>query len=175
MPRAAAHSTMKHFLTACYLLTTLLHAEDPAGLPETVSYYEHVRPVFQAKCQGCHQPAKAKSDYIMTDVAALIAGGETDKAVIPGKAHESYLYELIVAQEGDDRPEMPPGKLPSPTTKRNLSENGSIKVPRTILPRTPGSATLRTILPVTLSPRSSHHSTIPLMANCWPSPVSTKF
>ncbi|MGB0242013.1 MAG: DUF1549 domain-containing protein [Verrucomicrobiales bacterium] len=103
---------MKHLLPACYLLTTLLHAEDPAGLPETVSYYEHVRPVFQAKCQGCHQPAKAKSDYIMTDVAALIAGGETDKAVVPGKAHESYLYELIVTQKGDDRPEMPPREAP---------------------------------------------------------------
>ena len=48
----------------------------------------------------------------MTDVAALIAGGETDKAVVPGKAHESYLYELIVTQEGDDRPEMPPREAP---------------------------------------------------------------
>ncbi|MGY8639754.1 MAG: hypothetical protein ACKVJU_01525, partial [Verrucomicrobiales bacterium] len=45
------------------------------GLPETVSYYEHVRPVLQAKCQGCHQPAKQKADYVMTEVAKLIAGG----------------------------------------------------------------------------------------------------
>ena len=31
-----------------------------------VSYYEQIRPLFQAKCQGCHQPAKAKGKYIMT-------------------------------------------------------------------------------------------------------------
>ena len=82
------------------------------GLPETVSYYEHVRPVFQAKCQGCHQPAKAKADYIMTDVAKLIAGGETSPVVVPKSAHDSYLVELVTKQEGEDRPEMPPKDEP---------------------------------------------------------------
>ena len=37
------------------------------GLPESVSYYEHVRPVFQAKCHGCHQP----KDYYDRLVAQL--------------------------------------------------------------------------------------------------------
>jgi mono/diheme cytochrome c family protein len=27
-----------------------------------VSYFKDVRPIFQAQCQGCHQPAKAKVD-----------------------------------------------------------------------------------------------------------------
>lgn len=78
------------------------------ALPETVSYYEHIRPVFQAKCQGCHQPAKAKSDYVMTEVASLIAGGENGEAILPGKPKESNLLALVVTQKGDDRPEMPP-------------------------------------------------------------------
>ena len=78
------------------------------GLPETVSYYDHVRPVFQANCQGCHQPAKSKSDYVMTEVEKLIAGGETGEAIIPGKPADSYLLELIVTAEGEERPEMPP-------------------------------------------------------------------
>ncbi|MCB1230400.1 MAG: DUF1549 domain-containing protein [Verrucomicrobiae bacterium] len=78
------------------------------GLPESVSYYEHVRPVFQAKCQGCHQPAKAKGDYIMTDVAKLIAGGETSPVVVPKNVHDSYLIEQVTTQPGEDRPEMPP-------------------------------------------------------------------
>ena len=82
------------------------------ALPETVSYYEHVRPVFQAKCQGCHQPAKAKADYVMTDVARLLAGGETENVVIPQKPHESYLIELVTKQEGEERPEMPPKDEP---------------------------------------------------------------
>jgi len=83
-------------------------AEEPKGLPETVSYYKHVRPVFQAKCQGCHQPAKSKSDYIMTEVASLIAGGENGAAVVPGQAAKSHLAELIVPAAGEKRAEMPP-------------------------------------------------------------------
>ncbi len=82
------------------------------ALPETVSYYEHVRPIFQANCQGCHQPAKAKSDYVMTEVVSLIGGGETGEAIVPGKPADSYLMELVVTQEGEKRPEMPPKEDP---------------------------------------------------------------
>jgi WD40 repeat protein len=89
-------------------------AAEPKGdaMPEKVSYYEHIRPIFQAKCQGCHQPAKAKSDYIMTEVAGLIAGGENGAAIVPGKPDESYLLELVVTQAGEKRPEMPPKEEP---------------------------------------------------------------
>jgi WD40 repeat protein len=95
----------------------LLHPALPAAesgdaLPEEVSYYKHVRPVFQAKCQGCHQPAKAKADYVMTEVAALVKGGESGAAVVPGKPDESHLLELVVAAEGEQRPEMPPKDEP---------------------------------------------------------------
>ena len=41
-----------------------------------VSYFKKVRPIFQAQCQGCHQPAKAQGGYVMTDFAKLLAGGE---------------------------------------------------------------------------------------------------
>lgn len=88
--------------------------EKPAAdaLPETVSYYKDVRPLLQANCQGCHQPAKSKSDYIMTEVAGLIAGGENGVAIVPGKIAESHLLELIVTQPGEKRPEMPPKEEP---------------------------------------------------------------
>ncbi|SVC09760.1 uncharacterized protein METZ01_LOCUS262614, partial [marine metagenome] len=50
-----------------------------------VSYYTQIRPLFQAKCHGCHQPAKDKGDYIMTTFEGLLAGGESEKkAVVPG-------------------------------------------------------------------------------------------
>ena len=51
-----------------------------------VSFYKHIRPIFQAQCNGCHQPAKKKGDYIMTEFAALLKGGEEAVAVVPGKA-----------------------------------------------------------------------------------------
>ena len=42
---------------------------------EPVSYYKQIRPIFQANCQGCHQPAKAKGGYVMTTFEQLLAGG----------------------------------------------------------------------------------------------------
>ncbi|MEM7700264.1 MAG: c-type cytochrome domain-containing protein, partial [Verrucomicrobiota bacterium] len=99
----------------CFLVcgsTRLFAVESSDGLPEVVSYHQHVRPVFQAKCQGCHQPAKRKGDYVMTDVAALIAGGESGAAIVPGQTAASYLLELVVTQQGEERPEMPPKDAP---------------------------------------------------------------
>lgn len=66
-----------------------------------VSYYQQIRPIFQAKCQGCHQPAKRGGDYVMTDFASLFRGGETgDAAIVPGKPDESYLIDQIQVIDG---------------------------------------------------------------------------
>jgi len=86
-----------------------LCAENTAtSLTYEVSFHEHVRPIFQAKCHGCHQPARSRAEYVMTDVQSLIAGGEGgEPVVIPGKPEESYLIDLVTLHEGDERPEMP--------------------------------------------------------------------
>ena len=91
-----------------------------AGIPNSISYYEDIRPVFQAKCQGCHQPARSKADYVLTDVANMIAGGEGGEPVIvPHKPELSYLIDLVTLQEGDERPEMP--EKDEPLTPYELS------------------------------------------------------
>ena len=103
-------------------LTPLMLLGNPheAGFPDSISYYEHIRPIFQAKCQGCHQPARSKADYILTDVANMIAGGEGGEPVIvPHKPELSYLIDLITLQEGDERPEMP--EKDEPLTPYELS------------------------------------------------------
>src|SRR5258706_9851144 len=51
-----------------------------------VSYYREIRPILQANCQGCHQPAKSKGGYVMTEFKRLVAGGDTaGKAVVPAQ------------------------------------------------------------------------------------------
>ncbi|MFN0129709.1 MAG: DUF1549 domain-containing protein [Verrucomicrobiales bacterium] len=62
----------------------------------SVSYYRDIRPIFEAHCHGCHQPAKAKGDYVMTDFAKLLAGAGDEAAVVAGKPDESHLLELII-------------------------------------------------------------------------------
>jgi len=100
------------FLIACLFSLSPLAARSADGLPETVSYFEHIRPVFQAKCQGCHQPAKAKAGYVMTEVEKLIAGGDSGEALVPGKPDDSYLVDLVTHWDGEERPEMPPEDEP---------------------------------------------------------------
>src|SRR5260221_10085982 len=67
-----------------------------------VSYYKQIRPIFQAQCQGCHQPAKDKGGYVMTDFKRLLAAGDGGKpAVVPGKPEQSFLYQQIVPKNGE--------------------------------------------------------------------------
>ncbi len=93
------------FLLATALLPWPLCAADAAAAPGKVSFYKSIRPVFQAKCHGCHQPAKAKGDYIMTDFAKLLQGGEDGAAVVAGDVAASHLMKEITPQDG--KAEMP--------------------------------------------------------------------
>ena len=79
-------------LAATILSGSALAAEEAADRP--VSYWNDIRPLLQASCQGCHQPAKAKGDYILTDVSRLIAGGESgEPAVIAKDPAMSFLLD----------------------------------------------------------------------------------
>jgi len=76
-----------------------------------VSFYSQIRPILQANCQGCHQPAKAKGDYVMTEFAKLLAPGESgDRPIVAGKPDESFLLKQITPTNGEA--EMPRGKPP---------------------------------------------------------------
>ncbi|MEC7639356.1 MAG: c-type cytochrome domain-containing protein, partial [Verrucomicrobiota bacterium] len=69
---------------------------------KTISFYRDIRPIFQANCQGCHQPSKARGKYIMTDFEKLIQGGESgESAIIPGDPQNSYLVEVITPIDGE--------------------------------------------------------------------------
>ena len=77
-----------------------------------VSFYKQIRPILQAHCQGCHQPAKAKGGYVMTDFKGLLAGGDDEGlAVVPGKPSKSTLLMLITPDKNGET-EMPKGKNP---------------------------------------------------------------
>jgi WD40 repeat protein len=79
--------------------------------PTKISFYKQIRPVLQAHCHGCHQPARAGGDYVMTDFKQLHAGGESEAAaIVVGKPDESYLLDMITPTDGEA--EMPKGKKP---------------------------------------------------------------
>ncbi len=78
---------------------------------DQVSYDKQIRPILQAKCHGCHQPAKAQGDYIMTSFDKLLAAGESgEPAIVPGQPSESYLITQVTPTDG--QAEMPKGQKP---------------------------------------------------------------
>ncbi|MCA1964162.1 MAG: DUF1549 domain-containing protein, partial [Prosthecobacter sp.] len=81
--------------------------EEPVDASKPVSFYKQIRPILQANCTGCHQPAKAKGDYVMTDFAKLLAGGEEGAAIVPGKPEESNLLK-VSTPDAQGKAEMPP-------------------------------------------------------------------
>ncbi len=89
----------------------VLASDDPPQAADSVSFDKQVRPIFQAHCQGCHQPAKAGGAYVMTNFAKLLAGGESKQAaIVAGKPDESFLLDQITSFEG--KAAMPPEKAP---------------------------------------------------------------
>ncbi len=75
-----------------------------------ISFHKQLRPILQANCYGCHQPAKAKGGYVMTAFDKMLAGGESNEAaIVKGVPDKSALVKLITAGKGGEA-EMPKGK-----------------------------------------------------------------
>jgi mono/diheme cytochrome c family protein len=77
-----------------------------------VSYHRQIRPILQANCQGCHQPAKPEGGYVMTDIARMAKPGDSGSpGIVPGKPDESHLIAQITP-DASGQSEMPKSGKP---------------------------------------------------------------
>lgn len=114
-----ARSAFCFVATFATLTVAELRAAEPGKPADPVSFHKQVKPIFQANCQGCHQPAKQGGEFEMTVFANLLKGGESGSpAVVAGKPEMSYLVELITPAGG--KAEMPKGKEPLSATDVDL-------------------------------------------------------
>lgn len=66
-----------------------------------ISYSKQIEPIFRTHCQGCHQPAKAQGEYVMTEFDRLVQAGETGEIpIVPGSIEESHLLLQIASVNG---------------------------------------------------------------------------
>ncbi|MCL4735953.1 MAG: hypothetical protein KJ050_13555, partial [Candidatus Omnitrophica bacterium] len=80
---------------------------DQAG---RVSYSLQIKPLFEAKCVGCHAGARPKGLYDVTSVHNLMQeGGSAGPGVIPGKPDDSSLVQYV---RGILQPRMPKEEPP---------------------------------------------------------------
>src|SRR5262245_28305690 len=103
---------MRNVVSASVILAVVgfsvpARSAEPSNEAGQTSFFKDVLPILRQKnCTGCHQPAKRGGEYVMTEFAALVKGGESGSAaVVPGKPDKSYLTEKITPAGG--KAEMP--------------------------------------------------------------------
>jgi hypothetical protein len=91
-------------LCLCFAVSESLCAESPDKLFE-----EQIRPVLATKCIKCHGSKKQEGKLRLDSRAAMLKGGESGPALVPGKPNESLMIEAMRYESY----EMPPtGQLP---------------------------------------------------------------
>ncbi len=70
-----------------------------------VSFSDEILPILRNNCITCHSASEANGELNLENPQAMIKGGDTGPAVVPGKGSESLLIRLAAHQ---DDPAMPP-------------------------------------------------------------------
>jgi hypothetical protein len=82
---------------------------------EALEFFEaRVRPMLVEQCLKCHGREKQSSGLRLDSRAAILKGGDSGPAIVPGKPEESLLIQAVDHHHGDLK--MPPkGRLPEPS------------------------------------------------------------
>jgi hypothetical protein len=98
-------------LLSCSLTAAAADSLSRPVPPGVADFFEaRVRPVLAEHCWGCHGPAKQRAGLRLDSPAALLQGGDSGPAVIPGDPDDSLLVKAV-RRAGDLK--MPP-KTPLP-------------------------------------------------------------
>ena len=102
--------------TIALLSAPMLAADMPVNHPPVgkisaadLQFFEaKVRPVFENKCYNCHSKSgdKVRGGLLLDSREAILQGGNTGPAIVPGKPDESLLIEAI--RYKDEDLQMPP-------------------------------------------------------------------
>ncbi len=86
-------------------------ADEPQTDPAHVEFFEKkVRPLLATRCHECHGAKTQKGSLRLDSRAAVLAGGDTGEAIVPGKPDESLLVDAI--RYGDIYQMPPKSQLP---------------------------------------------------------------
>jgi mono/diheme cytochrome c family protein len=68
--------------------------------PTTITYEQHVRPIFKAHCFRCHGGEEETKGGLDLRLRRLMAGGgDSGPAIVPGKRDQSLLYARVLSGE----------------------------------------------------------------------------
>ncbi len=77
-----------------------------SGKKTAIDFERDIRPVLAARCFACHGAKKQESGLRLDIKKAALVGGDSGKAIIPGKSKQSEFIRRITSDDKDER--MPP-------------------------------------------------------------------
>ncbi|OOQ60914.1 c-type cytochrome domain-containing protein [Mucilaginibacter pedocola] len=86
---------------------------------EALVYRDVIAPIFEAKCQSCHNADKTKGGLKLTDEESILKGGKKGKLFVAGNPKISLLLQRIHLPEGDKK-HMPPVGKPQLTEEEQM-------------------------------------------------------
>lgn len=88
-------------------------AKTPAAAAESTEklvFRDLILPIFEAKCNKCHNEDKSKGDLRLDTYEMAMKGGENGSNFVPGKPDESLSIQRIALPTDDDEHMPPDGK-----------------------------------------------------------------
>lgn len=122
LAKAGAVVTVFCLIVAGHLGGNLTHGQDfvlgpvmdrsknAVSIDQALVYNDVIRPIFEVKCQSCHNPDKMKGGLMLTDSAAILKGGKTGKLFIAGDPAMSLLLQRVHLPETEKKHMPPTGK-----------------------------------------------------------------
>ncbi len=86
---------------------------------QALIYKDVIAPIFELKCQGCHNADKMKGGLMLTTQAAILKGGKSGKLFISGNPAMSLLLQRVHLSETEKK-HMPPTGKPQLTDQEKL-------------------------------------------------------
>lgn len=96
------------------------------GSLRTVDFATEIHPIFETRCRGCHTGGSAQAGFRVDTRDALLKGGRSGPAIVPGKAADSLLILKVTGQRGAPMPPAGPRlSLDEIAVLRNWIEQGA--------------------------------------------------
>jgi len=114
----------RHFLAALVLSNLASAQGTPLPIADLqrntlVDFTKEIVPFLKKNCFACHNEKKAKADLNLESPQAMITGGDSGSALVPGKPRESLVFTYSAHLEDDP---MPPEKNKTKAVNLNPEE-----------------------------------------------------
>ena len=96
---------LRRLLPVLLLTAGIAHMRAAAPAPAD---FAAVAAIFNKHCLDCHTAADPEKNLVLETHETTMKGGDSGKAILPGKSSESLLVQMIEGREG--KKAMPPGK-----------------------------------------------------------------